>query len=89
MAILNTKLLIYIIAGLATIATTLAEIQKSQAERDAAIWRHLVTQQMVQGAPPCIGLDWDAIDKRNKADMQALKEGFRNPPKIRFSRPMP
>jgi hypothetical protein len=88
MAILNTKLLICIIAGLATIATTLAEIQKSQAERDAAIWRHLVTQQMVPGAP-CTGLDWDAIDKRNKADMRALKEGFRNPPKIRFNRPMP
>jgi hypothetical protein len=88
MAILNTKLLICIIAGLATIATTLAEIQKSQAERDAAIWRHLVTQQMVPGAP-CTGLDWDAIDKRNKADMRALKESFRNPPKIRFSRPMP
>ena len=87
MAILNTKLLLCVIAGLATIAATLVEIQKSDAERDAAMWRHLSTQRLVC-AGPC-SPDWDAIDKRNKADMKALKDGFKDPPKIRFSHQLP
>jgi len=75
MAIFNTKLLICVIAGLVAIAATLAEMKKTQAERDAALAQQLVQQQVT--APS--GIDWKDIDARNKAMAKAQREGLITP----------
>ena len=61
MSLVNTKLLICVLAGLVAIAATLAQMQKTQAEHDAALMRQTVQQQLGTG------IDWQEVDKRNKA----------------------
>jgi hypothetical protein len=46
---------------LVAIAATLAQMQKNQAERDAVIMQQSVQQQVGNG------IDWQDVDKRNKA----------------------
>jgi hypothetical protein len=70
MSIINTKLLICVLAGLVAIAATLAEMQKSQAEHDAALMRQTIQQQL---APPS-AIDWQDVENRNKAMAKAQRQ---------------
>jgi len=68
MSVLNTKLLICVLAGLVAIAATLAQIQKTQAEHDAALMRKTIQQQL---APS--GIDWQDVERRNQAMARAQR----------------
>lgn len=68
MSALNTKLLICVLAGLAAIAATLAQMQKTQAEHDAAVLRQTVQQQVGPG------IDWQEMDRRNKATAKRQRQ---------------
>jgi Ni/Co efflux regulator RcnB len=61
MSLVNTKLLICVLAGVVAIAATLAQMQKTQTEHDAALMRQPAQQQVGSG------IDWQEVDKRNKA----------------------
>jgi len=61
MSLMNTKLLICVLAGLVAIAATLAQMEKTQAEHDAVVMQQMVQQQFGKG------IDWQDVDKRNKA----------------------
>jgi len=68
MSVLNTKLLICVLAGLVAIAATLAQMQKTQAEHDAAVLRLTVQQQLGRG------IDWQDMDRRNQATAKAQRQ---------------